>query len=110
MLAGRAKRTDLISSVPIPKCGHLISTRFFELLRKFKLPPHRVYEVPMLHRKKPVEGYVFLLLPHPESLRNAASTLDIEEGAEADPLLRGVSLLRLARGQVGWPRLGLTLN
>ena len=97
VLDRRAKPTDLISSAPIPKCGHLISSRFLELLRIFKLPPHRVYDVPMVHKDKPLEGYVFLLLPHPDSLREAASTQDIEEGAEADPLLCGVSLLRLAR-------------
>jgi len=97
LLERGAKPTDLISSVPIPKCGHLISPRFLELLQKFKLPPHRVYNVPMVHKEKPLEGYVFLLLPHPESLRKAASTQDIEEGVDADPLLRGVSLLRLAR-------------
>ncbi len=97
VLDRRAIPTDLISSAPIPKCGHLISSRFLELLQEFKLPPHRLYNVSILHKEKPLEGYVFLLLPHPESLREAASTQDIEEGVEADPLLQGVSLLRLSR-------------
>lgn len=97
VLDRRARPTDLISSAPIPNCGHLISSRFLELLQKFKLPPHRVYNVPLLHKKKPLEGYVFLLLPHPESLRKAASSQDIEDGVDADPILCGVSLLRLSR-------------
>jgi hypothetical protein len=92
-----SKPTDLISSAPIPNSWHLISSRFLELLQTFKLPPHRIYNVPMLHKEKPLEGYVFLHLPHPDSLRNAATTQDIEEGVDADPLLCGVSLLRLTR-------------
>jgi hypothetical protein len=97
VLDRRATPTDLISSSPIPKCGHLISARFIRLLRQFQLPPHRIYNVPILHKKNPLEGYVFLLLPHPESLRKAATTRDIEEGVDADPLLHDVSLLRLSR-------------
>jgi hypothetical protein len=51
----------------------------------------------MVHKEKPIDGYLFILLPHRESLRNAATTQAIEEGAEADPLLCGVSLLKLCR-------------
>jgi hypothetical protein len=97
VLDRRAIPTDLISSAPIPKCGHLISSRFLELLQNFKLPPHRIYDVPLLYKEEPLDRYIFLLLPHPESLREATSTQDIEEGADADPLLQGVSLLRLSR-------------
>jgi hypothetical protein len=97
VLHRRAVPTDLISSSPIPRVGHLVSSRFLELLQKFKLPPHRLYPVPMVQNDKPVEGYFFLLLPQPESLRAVASTQEVEDSAEADPLLSGVSLLKLYR-------------
>jgi hypothetical protein len=97
VLAKSAKATDLISSAPIPNVGLLVSSRFLELLQSFKLPPHRVYPAPMVHKEHPLTGYFFVHLPQPASLMNAATTQDVEEGAEADPKLHGVSLLKLYR-------------
>ena len=88
VLDRRAKPTDLISSAPIPKCGHLISSRFLELLRRFKLPPHRVYDVPMVHKDKPLQGYVFLLLPHPLSGRRRSGCRGCRTRAAHDRLQR----------------------
>lgn len=97
VLHRRAIPTDLISSAAIPNVGLLISARLLALLQEFKLPPHRLYPVPMLHKGQPLEGYSFVLLPQPASLLTAATTQEVEEGAEADPSLQGVSLLKLYR-------------
>ena len=95
VLDKRAKATDLISSVPIPKVGHIVSTRFLDLLREFKLPPHRLYPVPMIHKGEPVDGYWFVHLPHPQSLLAATSFRDVEERCSTVPELEDVSLLKL---------------
>jgi hypothetical protein len=93
----RATLTDLVSSVPIPKVGHLVSERFLRLLQQFKLPPHRVYSVTMTHKGHSIEGYSFILFPQPHSLKDAKTTADVEDGADADRLLCGVALLKLYR-------------
>lgn len=59
----KAKRNDLIASAPIPHVGWIISDRFRDLLLQFALPPHRLYQLPVVQRGKSVDGYSYLHLP-----------------------------------------------
>ena len=58
-----ATRLDLIASAPIPHVGWIISDRFRDLILQFTLPPHRLYQLPVVQRGKSVDGYSYLHLP-----------------------------------------------
>ncbi len=53
---------DLISSIPMPD-GWIVSERFLQLLQRHRLPPHRVYPLPVRQRNVDVSGYFFVHLP-----------------------------------------------
>jgi len=48
---------DKISSAPFPLGVILISDKFLKLLKKFKLPDHRIYKAPILHGNNKIDNY-----------------------------------------------------
>jgi hypothetical protein len=57
-----AKLTDYISSVPIPYYVKIVSKKLLDILLSFKIPPHRVYEMSVIHKEERIEGYYGLYL------------------------------------------------
>ncbi|GAA0855263.1 hypothetical protein [Aliiglaciecola litoralis] len=71
----KAKRTDLISSVPIP-CNCLIfNDNLKNLLGQFKMPPHRLFQLPLKHKWR-TYSYWCLQIVEPEDI---FSYLDFSE-------------------------------
>lgn len=98
VLANRAIPTDLVSSSPLASWGLLISDRFYELLKGFVLPPHRLFRCPMRHRGRELSNYGYLHLPHaPVEIDAAASAPQAEAKILAEPSLASVDLLHLIR-------------
>jgi hypothetical protein len=96
LLSGSAKLTDLISTAPIPNCGLLISSRFRRLLESSLLPPHRFFPVPMIHRRKPVEGYWWIHLPQQGiAIADDTTAVEVERLVEANPDCHKAELIRL---------------
>jgi hypothetical protein len=62
-LPGSVRPTDLVSSSPLPSWGLLVSRRFLSLLNLVELPPHKVYAVPVEHRRRKLSGYHFIHFP-----------------------------------------------
>lgn len=87
--------TDLIHCVPFSIHGPVVSERLLNLLQSFKLPPHRIYPVPIKHKGKLVENYSFIHLPHPPSIKKEFTTEEFELTCESEPTLTGVALINL---------------
>ena len=66
ILDDSAVPTDFVSSAPIRNSGFIVSSRVRDLLAGFTLPPHRVYDLPVVHRGSSVDGYSWLHLPQPD--------------------------------------------
>lgn len=98
VIHGHARLTDLLSSAPIKNTGYLVSSRLRAVLERYALPTHKLYAVPMIHRRKPVTGYFWLQLPQPRlSLDEGASADTAEAAITAAPGLAELDLLRLYR-------------
>lgn len=98
MIEAKSKLLDLIDSSPIPHYGWILSDRFRSVLERFKLPPHRYYELPMEHRKKSIEGYWWLHLPQATPEWEASLSISqIEQSILADPALCQLDLLPVYR-------------
>ena len=98
ILEDRAIPADLVSSAPFSGVGFLISDRFYELLGRFDLPPHRLFRCPVLHRDLELSNYGYLHVPHPPiEIDASASAAHAEQQVLADPALSSVDLLNLRR-------------
>jgi len=98
VIHGHARLTDLLSSAPIRNTGFLLSGRLRAVLERFALPSHRFYPVPMIHRRKAVEGYYWLQIPEPPlALSQDTKVEAVEEMITSDPDLASLDLLRLYR-------------
>lgn len=96
LLAARAKRTDMISTVRTGNFGYLISQRFRDVLEAFQLPPHRLYPASLEHRRRAVDGYWWLHLPQPDLLLGEEMPPKaVEAVISADPVVGTVDMLRL---------------
>ena len=95
---GHARLTDLLSSAPIKNTGYLVGPRLHTVLKRFALPPHRFYPVPMTHRGQPVAGYCWLQLPGPR--------LPMAEGSsvsEAEAVIVAAGLTAFDLFRLYWP-------
>ena len=97
ILDDSAVPTDFVSSAPIRNSGFIISSRVRDLLAGFRLPPHRVYDLPVLHRGSSVDGYSWLHLPQPDvSIPPDAKQTDAES-LISQSSISGCALFRLYR-------------
>jgi hypothetical protein len=98
VIHGHARLTDLLSSAPIRNTGFLLNDRLRAVFRQFSLPPHRFYPVPIIYRRKAIEGYYWLQLPEPPvPLAEDASVEVLEEVIASDQQLASLDMLRLYR-------------
>lgn len=88
--------TDLLGANMIADCGFFVGPRLRAVFDRHALMPHRYYPVPLTVRRKPVDGYAWLHLPHPlPPLPEDATTAQVEAAILADPRLVAVDLIRL---------------
>jgi hypothetical protein len=64
------KATDLLSCAPFPYWVLMVSDKLLRVLTNFKLPPHKIYAIQILHKKKLVAGYNALHILDPEEQLN----------------------------------------
>jgi hypothetical protein len=87
--------TDYIHAIATGLKGIIVSERLLKLLQSFKLPPHRIYPIPLQHRGLPIEGYSFIHLPHPPAIQMEHTTEQFEAICDADPNLKDVAFIKL---------------
>jgi hypothetical protein len=98
VIHGHARLTDLLSSAPIRNTGFLLSDRLRAVFKQFSLPPHRYYPVPIIYRRKAIEGYYWLQLPEPPVPLPEDASVEVLEGTIAcDRQLASLDMLRLCR-------------